>query len=118
MFYGWVDELIIPEGVVEIESDALEGLKTISLPSTLIKLADDFYYEDLVDDGDEKPYIKVHEDNPKFYSKEGKIYERGQTEEYIPYRKNKYMTEIKKIVICLPFLLGYLLEHLPWAWQY
>lgn len=95
MFYGWVDELIIPEGVVEIESDALEGLNTISLPSTLIKLADDFYYEDLVDDGDEKPYIKVHEDNPKFYSKEGKIYERGQTEEYIPYRKNKYMTSIK-----------------------
>ena len=93
MLYGNIEKLVIPEGVVQIDSDAIDGLERIFLPSTVIDLADDFYYEDMVDDGREKPYIIVHRDNPRFYSHDGKIYEKGHTEEYIPYRKNKYASE-------------------------
>lgn len=81
------DELIIPEGVEEISWDALDYIRRISFPSTLKKLAKDFYYEDVVDNGENKPYIRVHEDNPCFYSRNGKIYQRQHTIEYIPDKK-------------------------------
>ena len=90
---GYNEELIIPEGVEELAWDSLDYINKVSLPSTLTKLADDFYYEDVVSNDDEKPYIRVHEDNPCFYSIEGKIYEHGHTIEYIPYRKDKYKGE-------------------------
>ena len=86
--------LDIPEGVEEIETDALEGIKNVHFPSTLIKLDDAFYYEVNIEDGkDNKPYITVHPDNPVFYSKDGRIYEKGHIIQYIPYREDKYKNE-------------------------
>ena len=46
----------------------------ISLPSTLLEIAPDFYFEDCIDSPDYPPYISVHPDNPVFYAKEGTLF--------------------------------------------
>lgn len=90
------ETLKVPEGVVEIGRQALEGIENVEFPSTLQKLDDAFYYEcNCMSDPapDEKPYITVHPDNPYFYSKNGKIYEHGHIIQYIPFREDKYKGE-------------------------
>lgn len=64
----------IPEGVESIGYDAFCNPTVVYLPSTLKEIAPDFYYEEIVDDGDKPPYIKMHPDNPIFYSEEGSLY--------------------------------------------
>jgi hypothetical protein len=74
-FLGLEEEIIIPEGVECIESEGLEFVSKVWFPSTLKELAMDFYYEQIVNDGNEHiPFIHVHEKNPIFYSKDGRIY--------------------------------------------
>ena len=72
-FFSHID---IPEGVEKIEYNAFDQLDSISLPSTLKEIADDFYYEDCIDDPQNVPYITVHPDNPIFFSKDGTLYYR------------------------------------------
>ena len=48
----------------------------------------------MIEDGeDTKPYIRVHESSPIYYSKDGKIFEHGHIFQYIPLRENKYLKE-------------------------
>jgi hypothetical protein len=91
--YDLQETLKIPEGVEEIEYQALEGVEKVIFPSTLTKLDDSFYYEECCDNGENKPYIEIQEANPVYYSKNGKIYEHGHVIQYIPYRKDKYKGE-------------------------
>ena len=67
-------EIDIPEGVEQIGHDAFEGMDRVSLPSTLKKIAPDFYYEECIDDPDTPPFITVHPDNKTFVSKNGSLY--------------------------------------------
>lgn len=71
---AWPSHIDIPEGVEVIGYDAFEALDSISLPSTLLEIAPDFYYEDCIDSPDYPPYISVHPDNPVFYAKEGTLF--------------------------------------------
>ena len=66
--------LVIPEGVEKIGYDNFTGLYSIVLPSTLREIDPDFYYEECVDDPARVPYIRIHPDNPTFYSKDGTLY--------------------------------------------
>lgn len=70
----WTDEIEIPEGVEKIGYDAFEAMYHVSLPSTLLEIAPDFYYEECIDDPNHPPYIEVHPNNKVFYSKEGSLY--------------------------------------------
>lgn len=70
----FIDEIDIPEGVEQIGYDAFEGMRRVSLPSTLKKIAPDFYYEECIDDPDSPPYITVHPANKTFVSKKGSLY--------------------------------------------
>ena len=70
----WTDEIEIPEGVERIGYDAFEAMDHVSLPSTLLEIAPDFYYEECIDDPDYPPYIEVHPDNKVFFSKDGSLY--------------------------------------------
>ena len=67
-------DIIIPEGVERIGYDAFEDLDSISLPSTLMEVAPDFYYEEGVDAPDNPPYITVHPDNKIYVSIDGSLY--------------------------------------------
>ena len=80
------EELIIPEGVEIIESEAFccTAIKKVSLPSTLTEIAYDFYFEEMIDDPDEdKPYMEVHPDNPVYYSQDGILYSRATGKEVL-----------------------------------
>lgn len=71
--------IIIPEGVEEIASDALDGdFSRITLPSTLKKIAYDAFYDDYdtVFCEDFLPYVDIHPNNPIYYSENGKLYRR------------------------------------------
>ena len=73
------ETIVIPEGVEEIASDALEGdYSRITLPSTLKKIAYDAFYDDYntVFCEDFLPYVDIHPDNPVYYSENGKLYRR------------------------------------------
>lgn len=70
----YIDEIIVPEGVTEIESETFFYPKRVFLPSTLRKLSPDFYYDIIVKDKEEAPFIEVHPDNPVFFSRNGSIY--------------------------------------------
>ena len=70
----WTDEIEIPEGVEKIGYDAFEAMYHVSLPSTLLEIAPDFYYEECINDPNHPPYIEVHPNNKVFYSKEGSLY--------------------------------------------
>ena len=68
-------EVHIPEGVVSIESESLLGVRKVYLPSTLRKIDDDFYYDSIVETGEEYvPFIVVHPDNPYFTSDRGQLH--------------------------------------------
>lgn len=73
----WADEIEIPEGVERIGYDAFEAMYHVSLPSTLLEIAPDFYYEECIDDPAYPPYIEVHLDNEVFFSKDGSLYFRA-----------------------------------------
>lgn len=80
------EELIIPEGVEIIETEAFSctSVKKFILPSTLKEIAYDFYYEEMIDDPEEdKPYVEVHPDNPVYYSKDGILYSRATGKEVL-----------------------------------
>lgn len=76
----WIDEIDIPEGVERIDYDAFEAMRRVSLPSTLKKIAPDFYYEECIDDPQDVPYITVHPDNKTFVSIDGSLYFRDSGE--------------------------------------
>lgn len=79
------DSLIIPEGVEIIEYNAFRNhFEQVFLPSTLKKIAYDFYYEEMVDDPEEwKPYVDIHPDNPVYFSKGGILYSRETGKEVL-----------------------------------
>lgn len=70
----WINDIIIPEGVERIGYNVFQDLDSISLPSTLVEIAPDFYYEECVDTPDYPPYITVHPDNKTFVSIDGSLY--------------------------------------------
>ena len=71
------NEIIIPEGVIEIETEALLCVTKVTFPSTLKHLAHDYYYDPIIgNDCMDIPYVTVHPDNPYYYSKNGKLYQR------------------------------------------
>ncbi len=70
----WTDEIEIPEGVERIGYDAMEAMYHISLPSTLLEIAPDFYYEECIDDPNYPPYIEVNPENKVFFSKDGSLF--------------------------------------------
>ncbi|MBE6323978.1 MAG: leucine-rich repeat domain-containing protein [Bacteroidales bacterium] len=72
LFFDDYADVVIPEGVVTIESRAIVNAATIHFPSTLRELDYDFYYDYIV--GSEfavKPSVSVHPDNRCFYSLNG-----------------------------------------------
>ena len=71
---GEKDIIAIPEGVVEIKSEGLFGIRRVRFPSTLKFLAEDYYYEPIVGDQIGEPHVSVHRANPHFYSMNGKLY--------------------------------------------
>lgn len=80
---GSLSQVDIPEGVEEIDHNAFSGriCRKIELPSTLKTLAQDFYYEECVENPEScVPYIEVHPDNPYFFSKEGTLYSRDDNQ--------------------------------------
>lgn len=70
----WLECLKIPEGVESIKGDAFALPIVVFLPSTLKHIAQDFFYEECIDDPNYPPYINMHPDNPIFYSKDGSLY--------------------------------------------
>lgn len=66
--------VVIPEGVEEIQSAAFYCIESIYLPSTLKKIAKDFFFERGFEV--KTPKIEVHPDNPVFYSEKGMLYYR------------------------------------------
>lgn len=85
-FNGYLlDDIVLPEGIEEIGFNVFDHPESIYFPSTLKKMPKEFYYE--WDSGDPKqiPFIEVHPDNPYFYSKDGTLYKRGETEPYLGY---------------------------------
>ena len=70
----WVDKFEIPEGVEQIGYNVFRFMDYISLPSTLLEIAPDFYYEEDVDDPEYPPYIEIHPNNKVFFSKDGSLY--------------------------------------------
>lgn len=73
--YGlYMEHVVVPEGVEEIQSAAFDGIESIYLPSTLKKIAKDFFYESGYEE--KTPKIEIHSDNPVFYSEKGMLYYR------------------------------------------
>lgn len=67
--------IVIPEGVEIIESQSFRQYTgKIILPSTLKNISPTFYYEEGVDDSEDRPFIEVSPKNPVFYSKDGRLY--------------------------------------------
>lgn len=87
-------EIILSEGVEEIQYNAFDGLRKISFPSTMKIIEKDFYYEEMCDAPKEVPYIEVHPDNPYFYAKNGTLYKRGDDAK--PYLGYIYKSEEEK----------------------
>ena len=69
-----IGEITIPEGITEIGGYIVDRVKYVSLPSTLKKIAPDFYYDYYEDCRQLAPFIEVHKDNPVFYSDNGSLY--------------------------------------------
>lgn len=89
----YFDEITIPEGVEEIESNFISGhiCGHIKFPSTLKILAEDFYYEDGIDEPEDcVPFIEVHPDNPVFFAQNGTLYKRENPA--VPYLGYSYET--------------------------
>lgn len=84
-FCNYIYEIDIPEGIEVIEYAAFTSwLKHVMLPSTLKKIAYDFYYEEMIQDPEKMmPYVEIHPDNPIFYSKNGKLYRRDTGEQVL-----------------------------------
>ena len=80
-----LDDVVLPEGVEDIEFNAFCSLSKITLPSTIKNIDKYFYYEYQIDNPADVPFIEVHPDNPYFYSKDGTLYKRGETEPYLGY---------------------------------
>lgn len=79
----FLEQIEIPEEVERIDYHAFDGRTCIKMkfPSTLKTLDKDFYYEDFVDDPKTcVPYIEVHPDNPYFFSKDGTLYSREDSQ--------------------------------------
>ena len=74
-FHGnYLKEVVIPEGVERIGDDSFSYLIEIELPASLKEIASDFYYESCVDFEIDPPYVRISEDNPIFYAKDGSLY--------------------------------------------
>ena len=77
-FHGnYLKEVVIPEGVERIGDDSFSYLIEIDLPASLREIASDFYYESCVDNEIFPPYVRISEDNPIFYAKDGSLFFRG-----------------------------------------
>lgn len=71
---SYIGEITIPEGIVEIDDYIVNTVKYVSLPSTLKKIAPDFYYDYYASSPQPAPFVEVHKDNPVFYSDNGNLY--------------------------------------------
>ncbi len=84
-----LDEIILPEGIDEIEYNAFNHLEYIKFPSSIKIIDREFYYEFPCNNPADVPFIEVHPNNPYFYSKDGTLYKRGETEPYLGYVYDK-----------------------------
>ena len=80
-FCNCLSRVQLPEGVEEIEGMTFVNIDYISFPSTMRVISDWFYYEPNIDiEEDSLPYIDVNKNNPYFFSNNGTLYSRKNTE--------------------------------------